>query len=135
MRIRPIITQLETATTADFFKAIEAASSINLVESISANCPSVYVHPVSENPQTSQLITGVHQDVEERFAVLIAAQNIQAASEPLEDARDEIKTALVGFQPSADHDYIEFVSGEVVDVDKGVIWWRDIYKTTTVIRG
>ena len=135
MRIRPIITRLETETTADFFKAIEAASSINLVESISANCPSVFVHPVSETPRDSQLISGVNQDVEQRFAVLIAAQNIQSDSEPLEDARDEIKTALIGYQPSADQDYIEFEGGEVIDVDKGVIWWRDIYKTITTVRG
>ena len=135
MRIRPIITRLESETTSGFFKAIEAASSINVVESISANCPSVYVHPVSESPRDSQLISGVSQDVEQRFAVLIAAQNIQASSEPLEDARDEIFSALIGYQPSADHDYIEHEGGEVIDVDKGVIWWRDIFKTITTVRG
>jgi len=129
MRIRPIITRLESDTTPNFFKSIGPANSLSSVDSIASNCPSIWVHPVGEQSQISRLMTGTRQDCDQTFAVLYAAQNIQASSEPLEDARDEVFSALLSFQPSEEHDYIEHVSGEVVEVDKGVIWWRDIFKT------
>ena len=104
-------------------------------DEISTGLPIAFVYPLKEVATESDTVGITCQRVPKQFCVLIAAANSDGISEPLEDVRDQIKTALIGWPPSATHGEVEFVGGEMVEVTSRLVWWRDTYITYTFNRG
>lgn len=121
MRLSGIITQLTnncpTATS------VELAYSVN--GALDADLPILYVSPVTEVADESVADNFVAQTVTETFSVLISAD---AVGDALDTMRDEVFAALLGFQVDANHDAVEFSSGDLVDINQSVIWWRDNFE-------
>jgi len=134
MRLMPIITFIKDGV-AELTHVGPAESLTGVPEDILL--PAAYVHPaVDKARENGMLGMNVSQEQDTQFAVLIVARNINVASgiEELEDMRDKIKTALIGQQPTANHSPIEFVGGQIADVDSQRIIWRDIYQTMDLLR-
>lgn len=102
--------------------------------------PAAFVLPVAETAEANPYMDqGVQQKVSEDFVVLVAAQNVSddegaAALEALAPMRLAVRAALLGWQPDADADNVEFVRGDLVEFQDSVLWWGDTYRTGHVIR-
>lgn len=45
----------------------------------------------------------------------------------LETLLAEVNSAMVGFQPTGSFEAFEHVSGDALDVNQSLIWWRSVY--------
>ena len=136
MRILPIIARLKSNCALLNNRAEPAKSLTGLTDDeVKTGLPIAFVYAAKEAASPSDLVNATSQLVPKFFTVVIAAKTASATVEYMEDVRDQIKAALVGYVPIANHDPIEFVGGEIINVTNGVTWWKDTYKTTTYIRG
>lgn len=136
MRILPIIAQLNSQCPL-LNNRTEPAQSLTALsdDEVKSGLPIAFVYSAKEAAIPSELIGKTSQRIPKRFSVIIAAKNSDGVSEPLEDVRDQIKTALIGHLPDMAHEAIEFIGGEVLDVRSSVVWWKDTYETFTYNRG
>jgi hypothetical protein len=99
--------------------------------------PYAWVHSVSDSSGRARLASGRHsQRTETTFGVLIyigidPVATDGSAAKSLEEIRSEIRTALCGYQITADHEPIEHQSGDLADLSAGVLFWSDLYTTAT----
>jgi len=131
MRLNPVIARLK-AVCPLLQNRVDHALSVSAVEGL-ANVPAAFVHPLMGEAGENSLAPQVAQRIGDMFVVQIVAKTSTADAEPLEDARDEIRAALLGWQGEY-AESIEYVRGEVIDVSNKVIWWRDVYVVGTYIR-
>lgn len=130
MRIIPIINQLKDGC-ALLNNRVETAQSLTALsdEEIASDLPVAFVYAGKEVALKSETINASNQLSPVRVHVLVAAKNTDGIDEPLEDLRDQIKAALVGYQIDIQHDPMQFVEGDIVDVSKRVIWWKDTFES------
>jgi len=130
MRLNPVIVRLREQCPG--LKRVGHADSMEAIDGL-AEVPAAFVHPFADQAGGNTLDNDVAQRVGAMFVVQIVARTSSDSAEPLEDARDAIRSALLGWQGEY-HEPIEYVRGEVIDVSKQIIWWRDIYVVGTYIR-
>jgi len=97
--------------------------------------PAAYVLPLAERAAPNEF-GGAHlQKVTARVAVELMVKHAgqeaggAAASESLEDLRDSVLGALLGWSPGAGFDTFDFASGRLVSIDPGFVVWRDEFDT------
>lgn len=81
----------------------------------------------------------VSQEMEARFGVIFAVQNLrdargQQAGADLLALRIAVMTALLGWQPASDYDPCEYGAGRLLQLDDAVLWWQDDYVTRILNR-
>lgn len=102
--------------------------------------PAAFVLPAAETGEGNQFGNQiVQQRVTGDFVVLLAVRNLAdgegaAALESLKPVRDAVREALLGWQPRADADNLEFVRGDLIDFPDDLLWWGDTYRTAFDIR-
>jgi hypothetical protein len=118
-------------TAADFIRAQQDLTAT----------PAAFVLPARETAQRNPFASqAVEQDVASEFAVMIAALDLSDATgaatlESLEPIREQIRSALLNWQPDTDHAGCEYVDGEMFQLDaNGVLWWADRYRSGFQIR-
>lgn len=128
MLLQPIADQLRTVVT-DFRKVAGAANFAAAQEDLKAT-PAGYVVPLADNAQPNTVLGySVEQHVIERFGVILAVSNARdvrgdAVNAPLEHLRKNVIQALLGFQPAADYDPIQYGGGQLLALDVTTLWWR-----------
>lgn len=132
MLLTPIVSRLRTLCPS--LASVRHARSRIDVGNDASDVPAVFVHPLNETSGDNQNLQSVVQRRTRNFAVLIAAKISDDGAEPLESARDEIAAALVGFEPTANGEPIVHVSGETVEIDGRLIWWRESFSYVEYIR-
>lgn len=131
MRIAPIIARLKAQTSV--FKNISVARSLNTVDASDlADLPVAFVYPLEDLPSESKTLSMISQDIGGDFGVLIGARHATSTSDPLEDAREEVFSALVGYE--IDNYPVTFKEGRVFDVTADVLLWRDIFTYHRLLR-
>jgi hypothetical protein len=118
------------------------AGAAGLAQAASAlkQTPSAYVLPNAERPGGSRTGTMVvSQQNTVRFAVIMAVKNLrdargEKAQADLLDLREEIMTALHGWQPHEDFDPLEYGGGRLLQLTDQVLWWQDEFLTAHSIR-
>ena len=134
MRLMPIITMINNAVSA--LDYVGPARSLAAVPD-DAVLPSAYVHPMVDKATSNNLLgMNVSQEKDAQFGVLIAAKNVNTVSgvEELEDIREAISAAILGKQPTANHGPIEYLGGQIADVDSQRIYWREVYQSVDLLR-
>jgi hypothetical protein len=101
--------------------------------------PFAWVHVIGESADPGRLASGRHsQRKQTTFGVLIylgtdpTTTNGSAAAS-LESILAEIRAALLGWQPTADHAPVDFVSGDLADLSSGVLFWSETYSTNSYL--
>lgn len=135
MRLLPFLEQIRNNTTT--LVAVKPASGLSAVDDIESETPTCFVHPVDEIAQSNDVLGGTSQHIVVTFATIVAAKNINECTdvEELEDARDDVKSALIGYRPDINHDFVQHVKGDILEVTANIIWWRDTYRTTINLSG
>lgn len=103
------------------FKQLEEATNIPL--------PFAFVVPLDDNPQESKAHNAVRQSMIDSFAVIVAISNTvdekgQGSVVSVHTLRAEIWKALLGWQPSADYNGIEYQGGSLLKVDRARLWYQ-----------
>lgn len=133
-----IVAQLKTEVTA--LKLVGGAADLSAATDSVIQKPAAFVLANSERASGSTTGTmAVNQQNTVRFAVLIAVQNLrdkrgEKAQADLLSLREEIITALHGWQPDADFDPIEYGSGKLLQLSDQVLWWQDEFVTAHLLR-
>jgi len=102
--------------------------------------PAAYVIPSSERAGASRTgTTVVSQQNTVRFAVVVAVRNLrdargEQAQTDLLAVREEIITALHGWQPNGDFDPLEYGGGRLLQLTDAVLWWQDEFLTSHLMR-
>ncbi len=113
------------------------APSVSLIAldpaEIKGNLPLAFCHCASEKATDNIEINSTWQEVYSDFVIQIAAMPPDSTDDYLESVRDEIKAALVGWQPDGAMLPIQFVGGEIVDANSSHLWWRDVYRTAVLL--
>lgn len=134
MRLSTVVERLRTACPSLVW--IELA----LKSAIPTNYPAAFVFPLAETPQANSLASAMIQRVPTHFAVELMVKHTAAAgtggpaAELLEDVRDEVRAALLGWVPLAGVAPLEFAGGQLLDFTAGIATWRDQFSTSYFIR-
>ncbi len=102
--------------------------------------PSAFILPVTEQAAANADHIGpVWQPVESTFGVLIALRDLAAPqgvakSDLVEQLRNSVRDALLGYAISDMYSPIIYANGDLVDIRQGAVWWQDNYKTTFYVR-
>jgi hypothetical protein len=121
-------------------KTIAGAAAFAKAATDLKQVPAAYVLPVSERPGRSNTGTmSVTQQNTVQFAIVIAVQNLrdprgESAQADLLPIRNEIMTALHGWQPDSDMDPVEFNGGRLLRITGQALWWQDEFTTRHFIR-
>ena len=138
MNLAPVIARIHEARVG--FALVGGAAAFDRAMQGLTALPAAFVLPAretaGENAFMGQL---VQQEIAAEFAVLIAHRNLAddegaAAVDTLERTRLALRNALLGWPPFDGAGGCEYVGGELVQFDNGVLWWQDRYTTSYVIR-
>ncbi|MEW6314132.1 MAG: hypothetical protein AB1513_08860 [Pseudomonadota bacterium] len=116
-----------------------AADFAAAAKSVPIKMPAAYVLPVREQAARNQMANAVSQRVTVAFAVILAVSNLRdarggQAALDLESVRNVVKTRLIGWEPSVDHDLVTYNGGRLLELGDGVLWWWDEFSTAEYMR-
>jgi hypothetical protein len=138
VNLAPIIEQLRDVVPS--LRLVGGAAQFERALGGLTTLPAAFVLPAREQAGESAFMDQlVEQLVNAEFAVVLAVRNLAddegaAAVEALEPVRTAVRDALLGWQPAPDAHGCEYVAGELVAFDNGVLWWQDTYRTGYLIR-
>lgn len=129
MRLLPIINQLKAEVTLLHGNVEPAKSLVALPDNeVDNDLPICFVYTLEESSSENEVIGGVSQQAGKTFAVMYACQSASGDDEPLEDLRDAVKAALVGWSSDPDNiSPISYERGKILDTSKRVVWWIDYF--------
>ena len=131
MKIIPIINRIKSEC-ASFETRVEPAQSLEALpdDDVKNNLPMAFPYISDDDSPGADTMQGDYRK-NVRFSVITVCRNIDidAGEEPLDDLRTELKTGLVGFQPTANHDPIQWVSGKIISTSRRMVWWVDTFET------
>lgn len=111
------------------------AANLAAIKRGTTKFPAVFVVPKSRRGNGNRYMTGVvAQKREVRVQIVMAVRNISGvaggnAITDIEQLYDLVDAALFGWCPSAAHDPLMLVDGQMVEMQDGECWWIDEYVT------
>lgn len=137
MRVQPWIDRIR-ASIPDLREVLGSAE-LAAVQDSYRSTPSAWVIAIDEVAQDSSLISTTAQRVTARMGVILAVRNArdprgEAGHDDLETLRDALKTALLGWAPTVEHDPATYVSGSLLKLTDATLWWQDEFQTTFYLR-
>lgn len=131
-RLKAQVPALQTVgSTADLASVVEGRVRHAL--------PAAYAHLVRHTAGPNRVAMAVSQNLTVRIGVLlvVAAQGQQRAADApdlVEALLADVRTALLNWQPDADHTPLEAVEGGMVRVAEGTAWWLEELRTEVELR-
>lgn len=116
----------------------EIGGSATLDAAVKANRfaqPAAYVLPRKESGAENEIgPNGYSQLVKTSFSVVLVVKNVgdargKKAHGDLQEVRGAVQQALINWKPEWAANPVEFDSGVLAEMDAGVIWWEDVYRT------
>ena len=111
--------------------ALELAAAI---KALSVATPGAFVVPLSDLPAQDEAFTGqTLQRVLSKYSVVLVVDNKRdstggAASDELEQLRQAVRTALLGWMPPGFEAPLTAGPGNLIDLDNGRVWWGDEFQ-------
>lgn len=102
--------------------------------------PAAYVIPISDSGEPNTFGTGAFQQrLTETWGLVLACREVSdaaggRATVTIGAVRRTVRAALAGWQPDDNHEPMAFASGNLVDLQNGVVWWLDQYRVRTWFR-
>jgi|GEM_PF-1721900 len=131
MRIIPIIKRLKEEV-ALLEERVEPATDLMAIDDdeIITGTPICFVHALDEKSEESTTIGSVQQWGLDKFRLLMMADNInlETEQEPMEDLKDQVDEALLGWKMPGDYGFVEFVEGGVINISGDKVIWASTYK-------
>lgn len=139
MQLSLVIARLNDRTPS-FKKGGGAADLDAALKGKLHNLPAWFVMPLTEAAQPSRR-TGVHsQYITRAFAVVQVLSNVRdmvgnSALVELDDAKEEVRAALIGWVPDPEvGEPVQFTGGRVLKFEDGRLWWSDEFQVSGFYR-
>lgn len=136
MDLSAIIARLQAQVTG--LKSVGGAADLNAAINSVLAMPSAFVMPVREAASHGDTLQRTHQVISQTFGVVLVLSNKRdasgyAAQLDLAALRAQVKTALIGWIPSAASDQpTHFMGGQLLSMDgDGRLWWMDEFEFKT----
>jgi hypothetical protein len=120
-------------------KKVSGAADLAAAESGLKHPPAAFVLPLEERPGGNERDSGtLLQRNVVRFAVLLAVSNLrdaagEQAQADLRALRPLVMGALIGWQPGASWNPLEFGGGRLLYLADRLLWWRDEFVTANYL--
>lgn len=102
------------------FTTIALSWTSKPLENLGAELPAALYYLAANESEASPFNTAVIQAGDYRLGILVVCEITD-----LEDLREELKAAMVGFQPEGQWDPFEHERGEMLQINQKIIWWLD----------
>jgi hypothetical protein len=132
MRILPIINHLKNNCPLLSQRIEVGTRYVSLMpEEIDTDLPVAFVFKGAPQTAEPDMLLGraVSQAVYERIYILIAAQVVVGATEPMEDVREQIKSVMTGYTIDEQHSNFSFVNDDPGYVYSAMGWHVDVYQS------
>lgn len=116
------------------FNFVAGAAEFSALTGEPLSTPAAYVLTEGEESAENARMTGsIIQRTEADIAVVIVTRNVSdgnggAASDDIEELKQAVRDALVGFEP-ADAEPMEHIEGNLLKAKNGAVWWRELFGT------
>ncbi len=116
-----------------------AAEYKRLSESANLTMPAAYVIPMDDSPDSMPNTNGYRQGLRDSFAVIVVLSNAadergQGSITSVSAIRAELWAALLGWEPDADHDRLEYEGGQLIDLDRSRLYYQFEFSALTEIQ-
>lgn len=141
MRPSLIIPRLRASCPIFSGRVFGAAAYAVAAEQVDVVVPAAFVIPAGDSAQPDELIGAHLQEVEDRFAIVVAVSNTadergQDGAEQLHDVRAQLIAALCGWSPDAATDPINYLGADgEPQIDRARIWHSFDFSALTRITG
>lgn len=128
-RLRAEAPVLKLVAGAAELSVLEAAPKLHLL-------PAAWVIPLEERGAAPDLIGSALQSVTAAIGVVLAVAGARAdtagaaQAQALEEVRRAVRPVLLGWVPPGCTDPLRFLSGALLRVMDGCVWWQDTYETS-----
>lgn len=122
------------------FRIVGRAGDLAAVKDKPLSMPAAYVFTKEEASEENERAIGpsaqrTHLDI----GVVIVTANLSdpkggAAADDIDELKDAVRDALVGWQPASAQTGIENVGGEIVKTVGGTVWWEHTFSTLFYVR-
>lgn len=139
MQIDPVISAIRQRALLFAGRVAGAMKFQVLPESAALSVPCAFVIPLDDNPNANTSSTGIRQELEESFAVVVAISNVadelgKAASASVDVVRRQLWAALLGWSPDEDnYDGITYGGGSLLAIDRARLWYQFEFSAMTLI--
>lgn len=138
MRVIPLIAHLK-ANVPLLNGRVEPTTSLMGpdYDELDEDLPICFVHALEDEDKKNQTMGAVEQEELTRFRLIYVAKNIDLDAEidPMEDLRDQVKAALLGWTNNGLHGPVEKVSGGVIEVSAQAVYWADVFSFENHLQG
>lgn len=129
MKISPIITALRQRCALFAGRVAGASEFKPLPEGAKLALPAAYVLPLDDSADEQRSQTDYWQSITDGFAVVVALSNSQdergqAANDLVEESRDQLWKALLGWAPEEKYEGIVYEGGNLLRMDRGVLYYQ-----------
>jgi hypothetical protein len=125
----PALRQVQGAAE---FRAVKAAPPAHLM-------PAAWVVPIAEDARPSEAANALRQVQTTVFGVLLAVgdradRRGEAAGDDLDAVKAALHAALIGWTPPGASGPVEYVGGDVLEVETAALWWLAKYQVNDILR-
>lgn len=139
IRLADIRARLKTACPA--LKQVQGAAEMRVIEAAPAAhlMPAAWVVPLREDARPAPAANAVRQVQTITFGVLLAVgdrrdRRGEAAGDELDDVKQDVHAALIGWTPPGAAGPVEYAGGEVLEVETAALWWLAKYRVNDILR-
>jgi len=118
---------------------VAGAADLNSILTGRVSAPGCYIFTERDSAGANALVGGVSQRVVEMMAIVTVVRNVRDARGT--DADDEnkalrvlVSTALLNWEPTPDHEPLEYAGGQLVSFANGFLFYKSTYSTAAHIR-
>lgn len=119
------------------FKMSGAAGSLSDIKDAPRAVPAVFGYISAEKSEPNERATGrIMQRTRIDVSIVIVTRNLSKsdnglAATDIDPLKAKVRSRMIGWQPTDDHDPIEHVEGELIQAVGGYVWFEDVYTTAT----
>lgn len=118
----------------DGLRAVAGAADMQSVLQGRVSPPAAYVFRLRNAAGPNTLANAVDQRVNEQYAVVVVTRNVGDSrggdsSDANEAICDDIGDALLGWEPAADAEPMEYGGGRLVSLQDQFLFWQETYTT------
>lgn len=120
-----------------FASRVAGAAQFKLLpETAALQTPCAFVIPLDDNPGDPQSSNALRQDITDGFAVVVALSNLadekgQGSAISVRQVRRLLWSALLGWEPGAEYEAIQYEGGQILQLDRARIWYQFEFSALT----
>jgi hypothetical protein len=120
-----------------FGNRVAGAAQFKLLpETAALATPCAFVIPLDDNPGEPQSQNALRQDITDGFAIVVALSNQadekgQGSANSVRQVRRLLWSALLGWEPGAEYDAIQYEGGQILQLDRARIWYQFEFSAVT----